>query len=62
MSLTVTLSNISYSWNSTMSSLQRMLEERLVGRTARDLQAFLVFSQHPAGFYCTGKPLKSVVY
>ena len=30
--------------------------------TARDLQTFLVFSQHPAGVYCAGKPLKSVVY
>ena len=29
---------------------------------ARDLQAFLVFSQHPAGVYCAGKPLESVVY
>ena len=27
-----------------------------------DLQAFLVFSQHPAGVYCAGKPLEGVVY
>ena len=27
-----------------------------------DLQAFLVFSQNPAGVYCAGKPLESVVY
>ena len=30
--------------------------------TAHDLQAFLVFSQHPAGAYCAGKPPESVVY
>ena len=30
--------------------------------TVRDLLAFLVFSQHPAWFYCAGKPIERVVY
>ena len=33
----------------------------LIKERAHDLQALLVFSQHPMGISCAGKPLESVV-